>query len=114
MLTVPQYGAEMMESSVKSISKPVIDRLPVNQLDQFACRQLDRVSSTSTLFQFHSSFIIRSWGDTVNLTPLQTLRIVEHVWNGECSIRAGSDTPETKARLDKHHENLQDLQIKVK
>lgn len=39
-----QYGAEMMESSVKSISRPVIDRLPVGQLDDFACRQLDRVS----------------------------------------------------------------------
>jgi hypothetical protein len=35
----------MMESSVKTISRPVIDRLPVdvNQLDEFACRQLDRV-----------------------------------------------------------------------
>lgn len=40
-----QYGAEMMESSVRSISRPVIDRLPVNQLDDFACRQLDRVSN---------------------------------------------------------------------
>jgi hypothetical protein len=42
-----QYGAEMMECSVKSISRPVIDRLPVdvNQLDEFACRQLDRVWS---------------------------------------------------------------------
>ncbi|KNZ77247.1 hypothetical protein J132_05957 [Termitomyces sp. J132] len=39
---VVKYGAEMMESSVKSISRPVIDRLPVNQLDEFACRQLDR------------------------------------------------------------------------
>ncbi len=28
---------------MKSISRPVIDRLPVNQLDDFACRQLDRV-----------------------------------------------------------------------
>lgn len=34
----------MVESSVKTISKPVIDRLPVNQIDEFACRQLDRVS----------------------------------------------------------------------
>jgi len=33
----------MMESSVKSISRPVIERLPVEQLDEFACRQLDRV-----------------------------------------------------------------------
>ncbi|KAH9893274.1 transcription factor Opi1-domain-containing protein [Cubamyces lactineus] len=39
---VVKYGAEMMESSVKSISRPVIDRLPVGQLDDFACRQLDR------------------------------------------------------------------------
>ncbi|KAH9849863.1 transcription factor Opi1-domain-containing protein [Lenzites betulinus] len=40
---VVKYGAEMMESSVKSISRPVFDRLPVGQLDDFACRQLDRV-----------------------------------------------------------------------
>jgi hypothetical protein len=26
-----------------TISRPVIGRLPVNQLDEFACRQLDRV-----------------------------------------------------------------------
>ncbi|KAH9004549.1 transcription factor Opi1-domain-containing protein [Lactarius hatsudake] len=32
----------MMESSMKSISRPVIDRLP-NSLDEFACRQLDRL-----------------------------------------------------------------------
>ncbi|RDB15952.1 Transcriptional repressor OPI1 [Hypsizygus marmoreus] len=42
---VVKYGAEMVESSVKTISRPVIDRLPVNvnQLDEFACRQLDRL-----------------------------------------------------------------------
>ncbi|KIM59728.1 hypothetical protein SCLCIDRAFT_125654 [Scleroderma citrinum Foug A] len=40
---VVKYGAEMMESSVKSISRPVIERLPVEQLDEFACRQLDRL-----------------------------------------------------------------------
>ncbi|KAF9547035.1 Opi1-domain-containing protein [Agrocybe pediades] len=42
---VVKYGAEMVESSVKSISRPVIDRLPVNvdRLDEFACRQLDRL-----------------------------------------------------------------------
>ena len=45
-----QYGAEMMESSMKSISRPVIDRLPVNQLDNFACRQLDKVSPPPPLF----------------------------------------------------------------
>ncbi|KAF9820814.1 hypothetical protein IEO21_01041 [Rhodonia placenta] len=42
---VVKYGAEMMESSVKSISRPVIDRLPVGQLDEFACRQLDRLEN---------------------------------------------------------------------
>lgn len=40
---VVKYGAEMMESSMKSISRPVIDRLPVTSLDEFACRQLDRL-----------------------------------------------------------------------
>ncbi|KAJ3564436.1 hypothetical protein NP233_g8296 [Leucocoprinus birnbaumii] len=40
---VVKYGASMVESGVKTISKPVIDRLPVNQIDEFACRQLDRL-----------------------------------------------------------------------
>ena len=39
-----KYGAQMVESGMKMISKPVIDQLPVNQIDEFACRQLDRVS----------------------------------------------------------------------
>lgn len=34
---------------MKSISRPVIDRLPVGQLDDFACRQLDRVSAQQRL-----------------------------------------------------------------
>ncbi|KIP03570.1 hypothetical protein PHLGIDRAFT_130057 [Phlebiopsis gigantea 11061_1 CR5-6] len=42
---VVKYGAEMMESSMKTISRPVIDRLPVNQLDEFACRQLDKLDT---------------------------------------------------------------------
>ncbi|GJJ11484.1 hypothetical protein Clacol_005717 [Clathrus columnatus] len=40
---VVQIGANLMESSVKTISRPVINRLPVNQLDEFACRQLDKI-----------------------------------------------------------------------
>ncbi len=32
---------------MKSISRPVIDRLPVTSLEEFACRQLDRVRSVS-------------------------------------------------------------------
>ncbi|THG98294.1 hypothetical protein EW026_g3872 [Hermanssonia centrifuga] len=47
------YGAEMMESSVKTISRPVIERLPVNQLDEFACRQLDRFDVPLTIFGFY-------------------------------------------------------------
>jgi hypothetical protein len=45
-----------MESSVKAVSRPVIDRLPVNvnQLDDFACRQLDRVRSSSSFCFFTS------------------------------------------------------------
>jgi len=37
-----------MESSVKSISRPVIDRLPVTSLEEFACRQLDRLGRYGT------------------------------------------------------------------
>ncbi|KAJ3869908.1 transcription factor Opi1-domain-containing protein, partial [Lentinula novae-zelandiae] len=40
---VVKYGAEIMESGVKTISKPVFDRLPTGQLDEFACRQFDRL-----------------------------------------------------------------------
>ncbi|KAG9017114.1 hypothetical protein FRB90_001718 [Tulasnella sp. 427] len=40
---VINYGAGLVESSVKAVSKPVINRLPVEQLDEFACRQLDRL-----------------------------------------------------------------------
>lgn len=42
-----QYGTDLMESSVKTLSKPVINRVVgpslAGQLDDFACRQLDRV-----------------------------------------------------------------------
>ena len=37
-----KFGAEMMEETVKTMTRPVMGRLPVNQLDEFACRQLDR------------------------------------------------------------------------
>lgn len=50
-LTCPlQYGAGLVESSVKAVSKPVINRLPVDQLDEFACRQLDRVRAPSRVW----------------------------------------------------------------
>ena len=43
-----------MESSVKTISRPVIDRLPVGQIDDFASRQLDRVSTLAVLWTLFS------------------------------------------------------------
>jgi hypothetical protein len=42
---VVKYGAGLVESSVKTISRPVMDRLPLDQIDQFAGRQLDRLGS---------------------------------------------------------------------
>ena len=41
---------------MKTISRPVINRLPVdvNQLDEFACRQLDKVSQVLASFFFAS------------------------------------------------------------
>lgn len=53
----------MVESSVKPISRPVIDHLPVNinQIDEFACKQLDRVRSfpfVRCLSLFFSSHLI--------------------------------------------------------
>ncbi|KAI3485581.1 hypothetical protein L1887_51049 [Cichorium endivia] len=51
---VVKYGAGLVESSVKSISRPVVSRLGaslgergVEQLDDFACRQLDRLYPTA-------------------------------------------------------------------
>ncbi|KAI9591814.1 transcription factor Opi1-domain-containing protein [Syncephalis fuscata] len=47
---VVKYGAEMMESSVKTISQPVLNRLEprLGQLDEFACRQLDKFQGNNT------------------------------------------------------------------
>ncbi|KAG0342957.1 hypothetical protein BG004_005532 [Podila humilis] len=42
---VMKYGADLVESGVKSLSKPVLDKLEpkLGQLDDFACRQLDKL-----------------------------------------------------------------------
>jgi hypothetical protein len=46
----PQYGADLVESGVKTISRPVIGRVigpqQLGHLDEFACRQLDRLGSS--------------------------------------------------------------------
>lgn len=44
--SVIKFGAEMMEGTVKTMTRPVIDRLPMSQLDSFANRQLDRLGGT--------------------------------------------------------------------
>ncbi|EJU03831.1 Opi1-domain-containing protein [Dacryopinax primogenitus] len=42
-----QLGVKMVESSIATLSKPVMDRLPVAQMDGFACRQLDKLEGRS-------------------------------------------------------------------
>ena len=51
----------MVESSVKTISRLVINRLrvDVNQLDEVACRQLDRVCRSSRSFILRSTTIAK-------------------------------------------------------
>ncbi|TFK51944.1 Opi1-domain-containing protein, partial [Heliocybe sulcata] len=78
---VVKFGAEMMESSVKSISRPVIGRLPVNQLDEFACRQLDRLDryqrrvSSPHLEHMHSDSPSRSRSPNRGLSPPRGRRV---------------------------------------
>jgi len=64
-----------MESSVKSISRPVIDRLPVTSLDEFACRQLDRVRATCLLSVFCSSLSLLFLFVIFAPTPLRVIRV---------------------------------------
>ncbi|KAG0227857.1 hypothetical protein BGW42_002548 [Actinomortierella wolfii] len=87
---VMKYGAEMVESGVKSLSKPVFDKLEpkLSQLDDFANRQLDRFEkvypknenqpfpsptnsarSSSDLFRTSSSSsLARPRGDSIDST----------------------------------------------
>ncbi|KAG8914621.1 hypothetical protein FRC01_003990 [Tulasnella sp. 417] len=90
---VINYGAGLVESSVKAVSKPVINRLPVEQLDEFACRQLDRLgkygggprnesnegeSSTSVQVRDRSASRVRS----------------------RSSSKDGVETPQTSSRME--------------
>ncbi|KAF9165153.1 hypothetical protein DFQ26_000543 [Actinomortierella ambigua] len=87
---VMKYGAEMVESGVKTLSKPVFDKLEpkLSQLDDFANRQLDRLEkvypknenqpfpsptnstrSSSDLFRTNSSSsLARPRGDSIDST----------------------------------------------
>lgn len=42
-IVIQQYGAGLVESSLSTISRPLTKRVALNQLDDFACRQLDRL-----------------------------------------------------------------------
>lgn len=66
----------MVESSMKTISRPVIDRLPVNQLDEFACRQLDRVLFVFLSLRFwHCSQLFSLVGMLVQEHLLRTVKV---------------------------------------
>ena len=46
-LRFPQYGADLVESSISAVSRPIANNLPLGgALDDFACRQLDRISAS--------------------------------------------------------------------
>ncbi|KAJ3981027.1 hypothetical protein F5890DRAFT_1557174 [Lentinula detonsa] len=61
---VVKYGAEIMETGVKTISRPVIDRLPTGQLDDFAHSSL-LVLSVSKSYPLNASSFARIlvWDD---------------------------------------------------
>lgn len=42
-LRMMQYGAGLVESSLSAVSRPLANNLQLGQLDDFACRQLDRL-----------------------------------------------------------------------
>ncbi|GAA5960018.1 hypothetical protein JCM8115_004500 [Rhodotorula mucilaginosa] len=44
---VVKYGADLVESSISAVSRPIANNLPLGgALDDFACRQLDRISAS--------------------------------------------------------------------
>lgn len=74
---VVKYGAQMVESSVKSISRPVMDRLPTAQLDEFACRQLDRLEQRYGRVDSpreEDKSLVRASSDTRSPTPRSQLK----------------------------------------
>ncbi|KAG9322006.1 hypothetical protein KVV02_008169 [Mortierella alpina] len=65
---VMKYGAEMVESSVKSLSKPVFDKLEpkLGQLDDFARQQLDKVHICPT----HRRVLLTSYCSQLTKHPI--------------------------------------------
>jgi Transcription factor Opi1 len=101
---VVKFGAEMMEGTVKTMTRPVMDRLPVNQLDEFACRQLDRFGryggkpedSPPPQTESHSAPPSKN-----SLDPALSPRGRKHLWidsdarvptSRDSSVAPGSDT----------------------
>lgn len=78
--------SQMVESSVNATLTPLINWLPVNQLDQFLCRQLDKV------FIYHNQY--RS--PSTSSTEQSSLSISDNLKSKELS--AEKNVP--KVRLD--------------
>ncbi|PVU90955.1 hypothetical protein BB561_004641 [Smittium simulii] len=47
---VLKLGAETLESGVRSVCNPLVNYLDVEQIDDFACRQLDRLEQSNSAF----------------------------------------------------------------
>lgn len=81
--TIVKYGAEMMEGTVMTMTKPVIDRLPVTQLNEFAERQLDRLGMLNTppvTLRTEESSAASLTIHTRPDTPTQAGRGRKHLW----------------------------------
>ncbi|KAF8316771.1 Opi1-domain-containing protein [Clavulina sp. PMI_390] len=90
---VVKFGAEMMEGTVKTMTRPVIDRLPMSQLDSFANRQLDRFGGSGGR---SSSISSTSRGD--DLSPGQ-----EASYSSDTMSRRSPDSgPASASRGRKH------------
>ena len=48
----------MMESSTTTILRPVINQLPITKLDDFACRQLDKVRAIFIVNEHSLNYLI--------------------------------------------------------
>ncbi|KAI8055511.1 transcription factor Opi1-domain-containing protein [Syncephalis plumigaleata] len=85
---VVKYGAEMMESSMKTISQPVLNRLEprLGQLDEFACRQLDKFQGSN------STVVVNRDGDTAYSTDVYTDEVTG---NNELRHRSTANTQQS-------------------
>ncbi|KAG0236107.1 hypothetical protein BGX31_004068 [Mortierella sp. GBA43] len=124
---VMKYGAEMVESGVKSLSKPVFEKLEptLGQLDDFACRQLDKVipkpdapfpSPTDSTRSSSDYFAHRSRGDSISSSSsassrpsFDTLRS-RGTRRDEAPLRHRSDSQSSQRRLKSSNYQLSSSQ----